>query len=49
MLLFGPSQSGKSFTLRGGEGKSRGVVLRSVECLLNECSSNNWLLKVVGV
>ncbi|CAG9312803.1 unnamed protein product [Blepharisma stoltei] len=34
-LAFGTTQSGKSYTLRGGEGKNRGILSRSAEKLLN--------------
>ena len=34
ILLFGPTGSGKSYTVRGGEGKERGVLLRAVEAFL---------------
>ncbi|CAG9324075.1 unnamed protein product [Blepharisma stoltei] len=35
LIVFGTSGSGKSFTMRGGEGKRRGLVLRSAEMLLS--------------
>ena len=34
VIVFGTTGSGKSFTIRGGEGKKRGLALRSVELLL---------------
>lgn len=34
IILFGPTGSGKSYTVRGGEGKERGVLLRAVEAFL---------------
>lgn len=34
LLVFGITGSGKSYTIRGGEGKKRGFALRSVELLL---------------
>lgn len=34
VIVFGTSSSGKSFTMRGGEGKRRGLVLRGAELLL---------------
>ena len=34
VLVFGTTGSGKSYTIRGGEGKKRGLALRSAELLL---------------
>lgn len=34
-LAMGTSKAGKSFTMRGGEGKRRGILLRSVEKLMS--------------
>ena len=34
MLFFGPSQSGKTFTMHGKAGKDRGVVPRAIEDIL---------------
>ena len=35
MLFFGPSQSGKTYSLHGKAGKERGVVPRAIEDVLN--------------
>lgn len=35
VIVFGTTGSGKSYTLRGGEGKNRGLALRNVELLLS--------------
>ena len=35
VLFFGPSQSGKTFSLNGKAGKERGVVPRAVEDVLS--------------
>lgn len=35
VIVFGTTGSGKSYTIRGGEGKKRGLALRTVELLLS--------------
>lgn len=35
VMLFGPSQSGKTFTLHGKTGRDRGIVPRAVEDILS--------------
>ena len=35
VLLFGPSSSGKTHTLKGGQGSERGLVPRAIEDILS--------------
>ena len=35
MILFGPSESGKTYTLKGKTGMDRGVLPRAVEDIFN--------------
>ena len=35
MLLFGPSESGKTYTLKGKTGIERGILPRAVEDIFN--------------
>ena len=35
VLLFGPSDCGKTFTLKGGHGADRGIAPRAIEDILN--------------
>lgn len=35
VLLFGPSASGKTYTLKGGQGSERGLAPRAVDDILN--------------
>jgi hypothetical protein len=35
VLLFGPSESGKTFTLKGKTGMERGILPRAVEDIFN--------------
>lgn len=34
VLLFGPSASGKTYTLKGGQGSERGLIPRAVDEIL---------------
>lgn len=46
VLVFGTTGSGKSFTIRGGEGKKRGLALRSVELLLAMIDKQRVLFQI---
>ena len=46
IIAFGTSGAGKSFTMRGGEGQKRGLILRAVESIL---SLNSRQRKPFGV
>lgn len=35
VLMFGPSDCGKTYTLKGGQGSERGIVPRAIEEVLS--------------
>lgn len=35
MLLFGPTESGKTFTMKGKTGMERGIIPRAIEDIFN--------------